>query len=155
MNFVSKEEIELPIEATFREITDFEPFERSAQRRGVTLRRTDDLPEPGIGMGWHARFTLRGHDRDMSVRLVEYCPPKGFVMTACSPPVTARMNVDLFAVSQARTRLSVDLSLTGQGLAGRLMMQPFKLIHATLGTRFRGWVAEYVRDIEDRSGNRA
>jgi hypothetical protein len=54
------------------------------------------------------------------------------------------------ALSRARTRLNVDLSVTPRNLAGRLLVQSMKLAKGKLGKRFRLRVAEYAMDVEER-----
>jgi len=150
MQFTGKEDIEAPIDAVFAEITDFTRFERGAMRRGAEVQRTDSLTAPGIGMSWQARFRLRGRMRDVTLRLSEYDPPNGIVIAAEAGTVEAVFRVDVLALSRARTRLSVDLSVTPRNLAGRLMIQSMKLAKGNLSKRFRLRVADYAMDVEDR-----
>lgn len=150
MQFSSKEDIEAPIDAVFREITDFQSFERSALRRGAEVRRTDTRDDPGVGMSWHARFVLRGRRRDLDIDLVEYDMPNGIAIEARSPAILGRMRVNLVALSRGRTRLSVDLALESRSISGRLMVQSLKLARNNLTKRFRLRVADYAVDLEDR-----
>lgn len=150
MQFTGREDIEAPIDAVFAEITDFTRFERGAMRRGADVERTDSLTGLGIGMSWQARFKLRGRMRDVTLRLSEYDPPNGIVIKAEAATIEAVMRVDLVALSRARTRLNVDLSVTPRNLAGRLMVQSMKLAKGNLTKRFRLRVADYAMDVEDR-----
>ena len=150
MQFTGREDIEAPIDAVFAEITDFTRFERGAMRRGAEVQRMDALTGPGIGMSWQARFKLRGRMRDVTLRLSEYDPPNGIVIEADATTVEAVMRVDLVALSRARTRLGVDLSVSPRNLAGRLMIQSMKLAKGNLSKRFRLRVADYAMDVEDR-----
>lgn len=154
MQFTSSEEIDAPIEAVFDEITGFSAFERSARRRGAEVRRTDTLPGPGVGMGWHARFTLRGHPREVDIALVRHDPPHGITLDAGSPAITGRMRVDLVALSPVHTRLAVYLTVAPKGVAGRVMLQPLKLMRANLTRRFRLRVADFATDVEERFKSR-
>lgn len=150
MQFSSKEDIEAPIDAVFREITDFQSFERSALRRGAEVRRTDTRDKPGVGMSWHARFMLRGRRREVDIDLVEYDVPNGIAIEARTSALLGRMRVDLVALSRGRTRLSVDLALEPRSISGRLMVQSLKLARNNLTKRFRLRVADYAVDLEDR-----
>jgi uncharacterized protein YndB with AHSA1/START domain len=150
MQFTSKEDIEAPIEQVFAEITDFQRFERAALRRGAEVQRPDTLAAPGVGMSWQARFRLRGRMRDVTLRLVEYDPPNGIVLTAEATTIEGRMGVDLVALSRGRTRLSVDLILAPRSIAGRLLLQSLKLARSNLTRKFRLRVADYAMDMEDR-----
>lgn len=155
MNFTASEDIDAPVEAVFREVTDFAAFERAARRRGAELRRTDGPSASGVGLCWHARFTLRGRPREADVTVVSYEPPRELVLEARSHAIDGCMRVDLVALLAARTRLGVDLTLTPRGIAGRVMMHPFKLMHASLARRFRLRVAEFAMDTGTRFRSRA
>jgi len=150
MQFTSKEDIEAPIEQVFVEITDFQRFERAGLRRGAEVQRTDTLAAPGVGMIWQARFRLRGRMRDVIIRLVEYDPPNGIVLTAESVTIEGRMSVDLVALSRGRTRLGVDLTLAPRGIAGGLILQSLKLARSNLTKKFRLRLADYAMDMEER-----
>jgi len=150
MHLSGREDIEAPIARVFEEITDFKRFERNAMRRGAEVARTDTLSAPGVGMGWQARFRLRGRMRDLSLRLSAYDPPNGIAVTAEAATIEAVMRIDLVSLSRARTRLSVDLSVTPRNLAGRLLLQSMKLAKGNLGKRFRLRLADYAMDVEDR-----
>ena len=150
MQFAATEDIEAPIEAVFAEITDFKRFEHGAKRRGAEVVRTDALSEPGIGMCWQARISLRGQMRDLTLRLSAYDPPNGIVIDVDAATVEAVMRVDLVALSRARTRIGVDLGVMPRNLAGRLMIQSVKLARGDLAKRFRLRVADYAMDVEDR-----
>lgn len=150
MKFTSTEDIEAPIEAVFREIADFRTFERAARRHGAEVRRTDALSVSGPGMGWHVRFVLRERAREMDIALVTYEPPTGIVLTGDSSAITGQVRVDLVAVAPGRTRFGVDLTVEARSLAGRIMMQPFKLMRGNMTRRFRLRVADFAADVEDR-----
>lgn len=155
MQFTSSEDLDAPIEAVFAEVTDVAAFERLAQGRGAEVRRTDALTGPGVGMGWQARFTWLEQLREVDMTVVAYDPPNAITFDLVSPTITGRLQVDLLALSPARTRLSVDLTVDAKNLSGRLMLQPVKLMRGNLTRRFQLRVADYARDIEDRFKSRA
>lgn len=154
MQFTSRADIDAPIEDVFAEVSDVAAFERLARRRGVEVQRTDTLAAPGPGMGWHARFTWRERLRALDLTLVVHDPPSGVAFDLASNAIKGRLEVDLVALSPARTRLVVDLSVEARGLAGRLMLQPVKLMRGNLDRRFQVRVSEYAHDIEDRFKSR-
>ena len=129
-------------------------FERAARWRCTELRRTDTLAAPGVGMGWHARFMLRERLREVDVTLVRHEPPRAIALDVESQAVTGRMQVDLEELTPSRTRLRVDLTVAPQGIAGRLMMQPLKLMRGNLTRRFSLRVAAFAMDVEDRFKSR-
>ncbi|SEL60503.1 Polyketide cyclase / dehydrase and lipid transport [Roseovarius azorensis] len=150
MRFTSKADIEAPIDHVFARITDFQTLERAALRRGAEVRRNDERASPGVGMGWHASFMLRGKRREIETELTEYNPPSGVTVLARSTLLSGRMDVDLVALSPGRTRMTVDLAVTPKTLAARLMVQSLKLARANLANRFRSRVAGYAVDLEER-----
>lgn len=150
MNFTTSEDIGAPIDVVFHEVTDFAAFERAARRRGAEVRRTDTLPEPGIGMRWQASFLLRERRRELDLDLVAHDPPHAIALDLGSQAITGRMQVDLAALPAGRTRLTVALTLKAQGLAGQVMMQPVKLMRGNLTRKFGLRVAEFAQDVEDR-----
>ena len=150
MKFASKEDIAAPIDAVFDMISDFDGFERAAMRRGAEVQRTDTLQEPGVGMSWKARFTLRGREREMDVALTTYDRPNQMVFTGGSQNLDGEMVVDLVALSRQRTRMSVSIKLSPQSLSARLLVQSLKLARSNLNRKFHLRMADYAKDLEDR-----
>lgn len=151
MKFSSKEDIEAPIEQVFSMLSEFETFERSAIRRGAEVQRTDDLTRTGRGMSWHARFMMRGKQRNVNVTLTNYDPPNAMLFETDSPGLDGQMMIDLLALSPRRTRLSVAFEMTPKTLPARLLIQSLKLAKTNLTKRFKLRVADYAKDIEDRA----
>ncbi len=150
MQFASKEDIDAPIGHVFAEITDFQRFERAARSRGAQVQRTDGLKAPGAGMSWRAKARLRGRMRDISLQLVDYDPASGIALAAGTAMLEARITVDLVALSRARTRLAVEITLGARTLAGRLVLQSLNLARSNMTRRFRLRLADYAIGIEDR-----
>jgi hypothetical protein len=155
MKFASKEDIAAPIDAVFAMVSDFDSFERAAMRRGAEVQRTDNLRQPGPGMGWAARFMMRGRERNITVTLSSYDPPNQMVFTGGSAALEGRMVIDLVALSRSRTRMSVSLKLTPKTLSARLFVQSLKLARSNLNRRFHLRVADYAKDMEDRHNRSA
>lgn len=150
MKFSSKEDIEAPIEDVFDFLSEFETYERSAIRRGIDVQRVTDYAAPCPGMGWHVRFDFRGKKREMNLDLAEYDRPNSMLFAIKSPGIDGQMTVDLMALSQKRTRMSVALELKPKTLSARLMIQSFKLAKANLTKRFKLRIAEYAKNMEER-----
>ncbi|WP_135505941.1 SRPBCC family protein [Roseovarius aestuariivivens] len=151
MKFTAREDIEAPIDVVFGHVSDFATLERSALRRGAEVQRIDDLAETGPGMMWDTAFMLRGKRREMKVELTEFDPPNGMIMLSRSANISGRMVLDLVALSRARTRLNLDIEIEPKTLAARLMVQSLKLAQGNLNKRLRMRVAEFGRDLEERS----
>lgn len=56
MKFSTREDIDLPIDQVFAQVSDLDQFERAALRRGVKIRRMDDSAQPKVGMAWEMDF---------------------------------------------------------------------------------------------------
>ncbi|MGH1452277.1 MAG: SRPBCC family protein [Paracoccaceae bacterium] len=150
MKFDTREDIEMPIEALFARISDFEGYERAAMRRGAEVVRVDDLAQPGEGMRWKAAFDMRGKRRDIEVVLSEFDAPNNMVFDAESQGLDVRMLVDLVALSRARTRLSIAVELAPKTLSARLLVQSLKLARGNISKRFKLRVADFAKEAEDR-----
>lgn len=150
MKFSTREDIDAPIEQVFRELCDFDLFERQAIRRGADVERTDTLKTPGFGMTWKASFPLRGKRRDLELRMVRFDAPNEIGVDASSTGIDAQFAIELIALSRTRTRVTFGLELRPKNLSARLLIQSLKLAKGTLSKKFKLRVAEYARTLEDR-----
>lgn len=155
MKFVAHEDVEAPIEFVFDQMSDFPAIERSALRRGAEVQRVDNGPDKVPGMAWDVAFDLRGKRREMMLELAEIDPPNGIVVSSRSPNMGGQMLVDLVALSRARTRISLEIEMKPKTLSARLLVQSMKLARSNLTRRFKGRVADYAKDLEDRFKARA
>lgn len=150
MQFSAREDIEAPINSVFAMVADFDRFERMAMRRGVDVRRvTSDFP-PQAGTTWDTEFKLRGKPRQMMVVMTDCESPAQMRFEANSKGMAGITTVDLLALSQRRTRLSVDMSLTAKSLPARLLLQSMKLGQARFRKQFQLRLAEFARELEQR-----
>ena len=155
MKFTAKEDIDAPIDAVFRMVSDFDTFERSAMRRGAEVQRVDQLSRKAVGMEWEATFQMRGKRRQMRLRLGEYEPDTRVGAELRSPGFTGVFVVDLLSLSRTRTRMSVELDVKPLTLPARLLVQSLRLAKSNLTKRFKLRVAEYSKDMEERHGRTA
>lgn len=150
MKFSTKEDLEVPIDALFDMLSDFEGFERAAMRHGADVARTDDMETLGEGMRWDVKAQLRGKQREFEVSLATYDRPNQMDFKAVSKNMQGRLLVDLVALSRNRTRIRVELDVRPQTLSARLLMQSAKLARNTLNRRYKTRVAHFAEDLEDR-----
>ncbi len=155
MRFTSKEDIEAPIEHVFAQVSDFQSFERAALRRGAEIRCNREPARPGVGLRWHARFLLRGKQREVDTEVTTFDPPNCLAVAAHSTAFAGQLGVDLVALSPGRTRMTVDLVVKPQTLPARLLVQSLKLARTNLTRRFKKRVADYAAEVEDRYKRRA
>ncbi|MFZ5965311.1 SRPBCC family protein [Thalassococcus sp. BH17M4-6] len=150
MEFTTKEDIEAPVDRVFAALSDFDAIERSVLRRGVDVRRIDQLQGPCEGMHWKAAFRFRGKMRDADVTLTRYDPPNSMEFNTLSGGLETRTVVDCVALSRSRTRVSLVATLQPKTLSARLLVQSLKLAKGNLNKKFRVRAADYAKDLEDR-----
>lgn len=148
MKFSTREDIEAPMDYVFGRISDFASFEKRALRQGaqVARRQTGAVSEGDI---WDIAFSFRGRDRKVVATLVQLDPAQGIRIDSVSDGLTALTQVELVALSPARTRVMVTFELKPGSLTARLLVQSLKLAKAKLAKRFSARVLSYAEDIED------
>ncbi|MDX1780113.1 MAG: SRPBCC family protein [Thalassovita sp.] len=150
MEFVSKEDIDAPIQNVFDLLSDFDGFERAALRRGAEVQRIDDLEQIGPGMAWDIGFMMRGKPRDLRLTLTEYDPPHGMVFSGGDKGLEGTVSVELVALSRTRTRMALRITLAATNLPARLMLQSLKLGKTKLQSRFHLRMADFATELEER-----
>lgn len=150
MKFTTKEDIEAPIDAVFRAVSNFSTIERSALRRGARVQRVDRKTHPSTSIAWDVGFTFRGKKRDMLVELTEFDEPNRLLAQSLSGGLEGEVSVDLVALSRNRTRMAIDIEVKPKTLSARLMVQSMRLAKTKLTKRYRLKVAGFATDIEDR-----
>lgn len=150
MKFSTKEDLEIPIDDVFQQLSDFDGFERAILRHGADVSRTDKMPDIGVGMTWKARATVRGKTRDFDAKLVEYDRPNQMLFDVKTNNMAATFLVELVAMSRARTRMRLELDVKPKTLSARLLMQSAKLARNTLNRRYKTRIAHFASDLEER-----
>ncbi|MEP1588019.1 MAG: SRPBCC family protein [Tateyamaria sp.] len=150
MKFTTREDVSAPIEQVFEALRDFEGFERQAMRRGIEVRRTDNLKKASVGLCWQVAFELRGRKRDITLELVRFESPNEMAFKGKSSGIDADFVIELMALSRTRTRMAVNLEITPLNLSARLLVQSLKLAKNNLTKRFKLKVASYAKTLEDR-----
>ncbi len=150
MKLAAKYDIEAPVDYVFGEMTDFDAWERVAQRRGAEVERLDNLDRTGIGMAWQVGFTFRAKPRQARLSVTGFTPGTQLVVAAISGMVDADLTFDLVELSPKRTRISVHLQAKPKKLAARIYFQTLKLARKKLEAGFAHRVAEFAVEFEDR-----
>lgn len=150
MKFVTKKDIEAPIDQVWAALSDFEGWERAAMRRGADVARTDTLRSPGVGMAWQGRFQYRGKDRKTDVKLTELVAKTALGFTASSAAIESDARVELIEMSAKRTRLHVTMEVKPRSLGARLFLQSLRLARAKVDRKFETRVSQLAEDLESR-----
>lgn len=148
MKFSTREDIEAPVDAVYRAVTDFEGFEQLMLRRGIEVRRANGSPLDEPGACWKADFTWRGRRQELDAELVAIEANEGYAIESKTGGVTCMGVVDLVPLSKSRTRLLVSLDLHPSTLSARLFIQSLRLAKGSLTRKFKARVAEFARRIE-------
>lgn len=151
MRFASKQDIEAPIEAVFKILTDFEAWERAVMRRGVEIERKDKLQQTGAGMRWGAHFSYRSKPREMDVELTQINTPTLLRFAAVSQALEGVVSVELLELGAKRTRLHSTIDITPRSLTARLFLQSLRLARTKLDRKFDQRIAMLAADIELRT----
>ncbi len=149
MKFSTREDIEAPIDYVFGRVSDFAAFERRALRQGADVSRRENGPV-ATGSVWDVAFKFRGRDRKVAATLTQIDPPQAIEIESHSDGLTAITQVELIALSPARTRVMVGFDLRARTLTARLLVQSLKLAKTKLTKRFKARVLDYAEDIEDQ-----
>jgi carbon monoxide dehydrogenase subunit G len=150
MQFSTKEDIEAPIEQVFASVSDFDAFERTSLRRGVSVQYTGPVARNGAGMTWDIGFLFRGKMRKMQTELTQYDPMNRLFCTSTSGGLSGTLSIELLALSAKRTRLNVELQLFPKTLSARLLVQSLKLAKSNLNRRFNKRVGDFAADVESK-----
>ncbi len=150
MNFVSRADIEAPIDYVFEAVSDFAGFEKAALRRGAEVVRTDRMAGPGPGMQWDTVFRMRDKPRRVTIGLERFVRPSLLQFDAESKNINGAMAVELLELSRRHTRVTLRLQLKPSNLTARIMLQSLRLAKARLSARLQLRVDGYAREIEER-----
>jgi len=153
MKLATREDIDAPIEAVFRQLSDFDGFERAILRRGADVQRVDDLAAPGPGMAWKTSFSFRGRQREARIVLDDHLPPDRLRASVRSPGLEVDILIDLVAMSRTRTRMNFALDARPKSVPARLMIQSLKLARHSMSRRFRNRVSDFAADLEVRAND--
>ncbi|NSX54846.1 SRPBCC family protein [Parasulfitobacter algicola] len=152
MKFSAREDVQVPIGFAFDYVSDFKAFERMAMRRGVTIRRQDDLKSPGVGMIWDIRFNYRGKPRVMDTELQIYQVPHKLRFASKVGGLNVETAIELVALSPNKTRIFVSFDLRPRSLSARLLLQSLRLAKGKLTKRYKARIAAFAEDIETQHG---
>lgn len=148
MKLLAQEDIAAPMDQVWRDVTNFEGFERSAMRRGVSVRRTDRRATVEEGSSWAIDFEYRGRDRKARAHLMSVEADQGYQIDVQSSGIESPVHVMLVPLSRTRTRLTVAVEMKATTLAGRILLQTIKLARGMAQRRLSERVARFAEAIE-------
>ncbi len=148
MKFKFTHDADVPVEYLFGRAADFERAEMLAQQRGITIRRTDSLPNIAVGSAWAVTAKIRRRPREFKFDLLEFHEPEAFVVDISTAIFTTRVRVDCVGLSQDSSRLAMAVETKPLNLRGRLLVQSLKLARNRIKTRVDQALFKFTKNIE-------
>jgi uncharacterized protein YndB with AHSA1/START domain len=150
MEFTAKDDLDVPIEAAFDLLSEYDVFERMAMRRGVEVRRHNPESPIGIGSKWDVDFEWRGKDVPMKAEITKFERPDFIEIEAVMPGMDVTVQFDLVALSKKRTRLHFKATSSAKTLPMRLLLQSLKLARSNIDKKMQDRVSLQCRNLEER-----
>lgn len=148
MKFTTHNDLDVPIDYAFQRVSNFDGYERQAQRRGAQVTRVDS-GVVRVGSAWDVAFMFRGKERKMRATIAQIDGPERLLIDTTSNGLNSVTRVDLVSLSPQTTRLSVTIELAPKSLSARLLLQSLKLAKTNLNRRFKKRISEQVSGFED------
>ena len=150
MKINGKHDVDVPLGFVARVLVDFQGWERAALRRGLDVRRTDRLAEPGLGATWTARFSYRGKPRVIDLEVIEIDPTGRIVVAFTGKSAHGTATFVPLAMSVQRTRISASLVVQARTLSARLLFQSMRLARQRVVRKFEQRLAQFGGEVETR-----
>lgn len=151
MKFSSREDVEVPAEFLFGQLTDFAAFERSAIRRGADVRRTTSSGAmPGVGNSWDITFRWRGRSRQMTLVVAEVTRPESLALSGDSDSFAVTVKATVISLSPRRSRLMGEIEVRPKGFKARVLLQSARLGKSALDRRYAEGLRNFAHEVERR-----
>lgn len=150
MKLTAKYDIEASVGFVYKELADFDAWERMAMRRGAEVTRTDHARQFGPGMEWQVSFTHRNKPRSARIQLLEAAPDSHLRIAAQSVLADLDIVIDLMDLAATRTRIEIRTDIKPKTLAARLYIQTLRLTRKKVEKTYAHRVASLAVDLEDR-----
>lgn len=150
MEFNAHDDVDVPLEAAFDLLSEYDVFERMAMRRGIEVQRHDPDSPIGIGTKWTVDFEWRGKDITMRAEITRFERPDLIEIEAIMPGMDVTIAFELLALSKKRTRLHFKAVSSAKTLPMRLLLQSLKLARSNIDKKFRERVQLQCRSLEER-----
>ncbi|MEM1235361.1 MAG: SRPBCC family protein [Pseudomonadota bacterium] len=149
MRFSTREDIALPIDVVFKEMTNFDAMERRALRRGADVNRSDPPTGPGKGSTWEIAFSFRGRRRECHSEVTGFDAPNAMVVASQVGGISGHLTLEFIVLNPKKTRVKTAIDLKPNTLSARLLIQSLKLAKSSLEKRFKSGIANFARQMED------
>ena len=147
MKFSTRQDTDLPAEALFAAISNFDAIARMLTRRGAVVRLQNATELPETGMSWLIGFDFRGRSRELALELTEYQPPEVIQFKGSSDQFDLGLRMTVVALTRTKSRLIFETDAQPRGMKARLLLQTAKLGKPQLDRKFALRIAELVNDL--------
>ncbi|AXC50668.1 SRPBCC family protein [Paracoccus suum] len=148
MQVSTSHDVEMPADALFDAVADFDLLERMMVRRGAQVTRLE--PPAGSPMSWDIAFDWRGRRREMRLHVTSYDRPEKVQMHGTSDSFDVEIRADIVALSRYRSRLVLTIEGKARTIKARLMLQTAKLTRGSIDKKFEARVAAYLDGLAAR-----
>ena len=150
MKLTAKYDIEASVGFVYKELADFDAWERMAMRRGAEVTRTDRARHFGPGMEWQVNFIHRKKPRSARIQVLEVTPDSHLRIAAQSTLADLDITIDIMDLAATRTRIEVRTDIKPKTLAARLYIQTLRLARKKAEKTYAHRVASLAVELEDR-----
>lgn len=150
MEFTARDDVDVPIEAAFDLLSEYDVFERMAMRRGIEVQRHEPDAPVGVGTKWDVDFNWRGKDITMRAEIIRFDRPDWIEIEAIMPGMDVTVAFELLALSKKRTRLHFKANSSAKTLPMRLLLQSLKLARNNIDKKLHERVKMQCRNLEER-----
>ncbi|MFD1795674.1 hypothetical protein FQV27_04145 [Paracoccus aurantiacus] len=144
MKFSTRIDQDVPAEEMFDAVANFDRIERMLMRRGVSVRRNNDM---SVGSrSWDLAFDWRGQRREVNLVLTRFDRPEHLTMTGQSAPFDMVLDMSVVALSRQKSRLIFELDVKPRNMRARLALQTAKLGKTQLDRKIAKKVGAFIDD---------
>ena len=148
MKLISKTDLEVPAAFVYAQLADHPAWEREFLRRGADIERPADMPQSGVGAGWHVQAPFRGKQRRILLRVAGLDPDRSLAFTFDGQSMQGDAVLEVQALSARRSRLRLTLDVKPKTLAARLFINTLRLAKGRVQARLDKRVNQLAARIE-------
>ncbi|RJE86413.1 hypothetical protein D3P04_06675 [Paracoccus onubensis] len=138
---------DVPVEAFFDRITDFDWLAHRVMRNGGHVSRIDPAREPGIGLGWNIGFIRNRKAQSVRVKIEQFDRPTTISVSARSETLEAMMQATVISMDRFRSRLVTRTIIHPRNIRAAIMVQFAKIRQTQLNSRFDETVMMLVEEM--------
>lgn len=147
MKFSTRMDTDLTAAALFAAISDFDRLAQIIRRRRAQVKMLD--PALTGSLAWDLAFDWRGRRREFRIALNRHDPDEALRLTGVSDLFDIVLDLQVVALTRARSRLICGADLRPRSMTARLVVQTAKLGKAQLDRRFAAEIAGMLAQLTE------